>query len=441
MDIKVAQEHSFEVSDLSHGEYKYSRILKQSGGRTETISSANVESRFIIPSNCINLSESILKFTSSITIPNTRATVSFAYRDVLPIQRIQLNTIDGVALCDLSFVGHYCKASARMETSNQSLFSSGTDSGNLMTPASSGGSANNNKYPNNAGFESSNEPLVLQSAANAAANVINWSVKLGDALPNTIFALNKSMVFGRELVLQITWGDRNDWGYEATAVTNPSTGAVNLAADVAMTNLGLYVATETDQRIINTLVNKMRSDGLSIPIDYVHSYRNSQDAGDATVDVRLSPAHGVTLTKVFHVISAGDGKNERYNTRFFDNGLAGVNNVKDADSFYTLVNDLRRQDYNMDLASGEDYDYLKPYLKGSCVSKRSTFQEAWSWVDDFAGKLRNPSNSGVVVGLQIPSSGVSWGIYVQNQQGRRSHYSYACCQKVLSIKGNMIQLR
>lgn len=431
MDIKVAQEHSFEVSDLSHGEYKYSRILKQSGGRTETISSANVESRFIIPSNCINLSESILKFTSSITATAAN-TASFAYRDVLPIQRIQLNTIDGVALCDLSFVGHYCKASARMETSNQALFSSGTDSGNLMTPSSSGGAANNNKYPNNTAFQSSNEPLVLQSEARNVANVINWSVKLGDALPNSIFALNKSMVFGRELVLQITWGDRNDWGFLATAETDPSTGAANLNVNVAMSNLALYVATETDQRIINTLVNKMRGDGLSIPVDYIHSYRNSQDAGDATVDVRLTPAHGVTLTKVFHVISAGDGANLRYETKF-TNAEAG--------SFYTLVNDLRRQDYNLDLASGEDYDYLKPYLKGSCVSKRSTFQEAWSWVDDFAGKVRNPSNSGVMVGLEIPSSGVSWGIYVQAQVGRRSHYSYACCQKVLSIKGNMIQLR
>lgn len=437
-EVKISPELHSEQASLLQSEYKLVKILKQSGGTDQTISTGSTEVQFEIPGNrVINFAKSHLKFTSTFGAPGQNLFV-FEHRGTLPIRRIRLTTRQGAILMDLSHAREYINAIARPETSFSKLRTNDQAGGDLVAPfvpaIIGGGAGDDGKYPASGDlFKFTNsEPQVLKSTATAHT----WSVNLAEAFPNSILALDKSIYFGEVMVMSITFGARDEFGFEADAANDPVTTPTPLTNDVALSNIGLYVAAEANHAVAQMKKNEVMTKGVMIPIDYVHAYKSLQNAGTASVQLRFSGGHGQSLYRVYHTISSATESLNTLNSNIVQ--AAGAN--LGVGSIYTMINDMRQQEYDLAVVSNEDYDYLKSYFKGSALQSLEMYRQYWTWVEDLGNGVRNPSSKGLRVGLDLTRAEQKWSIYANNQLGNRNHNSFACCQKTLVINNSGVQV-
>jgi hypothetical protein len=435
-EVKISPELHSEQASLLQSEYKLVKILKQSGGTDQTISTGSVDVQFEIPGNrVINLAKSHLKWTTTFGTAGANK-VLFEHRGTLPIRRVRLTTRQGAILMDLSHAREYINAVARPETSFSKLRTNDQGAGDLVAPfkpAIGANAGNDGKYPflNTDVFTFTNsEPQVLKSEPDQAPHT--WSVNLAEAFPNSILALDKSIYFGEVLIMSVTFGTRDDFGFEADGAGAPATNPVTLANNVTLSNIGLYVSAEANHAVAQMKINEVMSKGVMIPIDYIHAYKSLQNGpGTGSVQLRFSAGHGQSLYRVYHTLS-NDGESKN---------LLNDNRVTSGDfpSLYTMINDMRQQEYDLTVASNEDYDYLKSYFKGSAMQSLSMYRKMWTWVEDLGNGIRNPSSKGLRVGLDLTRAEQKWSIYV-TQQVNANHNSFACCQKTLVINNTGVQV-
>jgi hypothetical protein len=435
-EVKISPELHSEQASLLQSEYKLVKILKQSGGTDQTISNGAVELQFEIPGNrVINFAKSHLKFTSTFGTPAANKVI-FEHRGTLPIRRVRVTTRQGAVLMDLSHAREYINAVGRPETSFSQLRTNDQGSGDLIAPfkpdAIGDAAGEDGKYPfTNAGnpFTFTNsEPQVIKSAPNPHT----WSVNLAEAFPNSILALDKSIYFGEVLIMSVTFGARDEFGFEAAAAGTPATGAAVLDDNVTLSNIGLYVAAEANHAVAQMKKNEVMTKGVMLPIDYIHAYKSLQNGpGTGSVQLRFSGGHGQSLYRVYHSLSSGVESLNSLN----DNSVGATT----ATSLYTMINDMRQQEYDLTIASNEDYDYLKSYFKGSAMQSLDMYRNMWTWVEDLGNGIRNPSSKGLRVGLDLTRAEQKWSIYVV-QAGNVNHNSFACCQKTLVINNTGVQV-
>lgn len=465
-------------------ELKFVKLLRQEGSSSLTLGTSTQDVVFEIPASCVNLSESMLKFDVTSGTPAANNGTCF-FRDVMAISRVRLETRQGAILADINHAPMYQKASCRAETMHDSFMTNADDGGDLLAPmfrkpeetiavtydgtsqpllsavitqnqttpfavtalnlpAISLESKLNNlngAYQNNDLMPTYNrEAQVLRCSddTNVGTNSVSFCAKLGEAYPNSVFSLDKSIPIPEVLVLRLTFADRDQWGFEAPAADikiNDYSNAVvfNPAAnngDLAVANIALYAATEQNMALKTMLMSQASSEeGLNVPIGYIHSYKSSLGAGSVNQSLRFSSGHGQTLTKIYHTISTSEEKSGRYDSK-------STNKIT---SFRTLLNDMNRQEYELTVANNEDYEYLKEYLRGSVISRVSTYKATWSWIESFVGNNKEVSNSGSLAGLPLGNREQKWSIYL-TMASAHPHFSFACCQKLLRLSNAGVQV-
>lgn len=459
-------------------ELKFVKLLRQEGSSSLDLGTSTQDVVFEIPASCVNLNESMLKFDITSGTPAANNGTCF-FRDVMAISRVRLETRQGAILADINHAPMYQKASCRAETMHDSFMTNADDGGDLLVPMFRkpeqtsailiSNSANNvvvqqadktvdelnlpalalesklnnlnGAYQDNTLMPTYNreaQVLVCSDDNNAGANTVSFCAKLGEAYPNSVFSLDKSIPIPEVLVLRLTLGDRNQWGFEAptadikvndysnAVVFNPNAND----GDLAVTNIALYTATEQNMALKTMLmVQASTEEGLNVPIGYIHSYKSSLGAGSVNQSLRFSSGHGQTLTKIYHTISTSEEKSGRY-----DSKSSGK-----VTSFRTLLNDMNRQEYELTVANNEDYEYLKEYIRGSVLSRVSTYKQTWSWIESFVGNNKNVSDSGALVGLPLGDREQKWSIYL-TMASAHPHFSFACCQKLLRISNAGVQV-
>lgn len=454
-------------------ELKFVKLLRQEGSSSLTIGSSTQDVVFEIPASCVNMSESLLKFDIKAPAPADTDFGTVMWRDRVAISRVRLETRQGAILADINHCAEYQKIACRAETSHDKFMTNADDAGGLLCPmfrkptddakvdqnsqtqAVNSVTLNydtnfqyNNMYPDSAGIANgtgrqvfptyNREPTVMQVRLTGVANEISWGVKLGELLPNSVFSLDKSIPVPEVLVLRLTLGDKDQWGFEAKSANlslfdvSLQTGAAPQAftASHAITNLALYVATEQNMVLKNMLLSQaMTEEGLNIAIGYVHGYKSSLGTGTVNQSLRFSSGHGQTLTKIYHGIMDSSTLNGR-------NDSKATGKIT---SFRTLLNDMNRQEYELTVANNEDYDYLREYLLGSTQARVSTYHTNWSWIESFVGNNKNVSDSGALVGLPLGDREQKWSIYL-NMASAHPHFSFACCQKLLRISNAGVQV-
>lgn len=462
-------------------ELKFVKLLRQEGSSSLTLGTSTQDVVFEIPASCVNLSESMLKFDITSGTPAANNGTCF-FRDVMAISRVRLETRQGAILADINHAPMYQKASCRAETMHDAFMTNADDGGDLLAPmfrkpeqsaatnfdgttqptaaevvVLNGGAVTevkipalalesklnnlNGAYQNNDLMPTYNrEAQVLRCSddSNAGSNSVSFCAKLGEAYPNSVFSLDKSIPIPEVLVLRLTFGDRDQWGFEAPAAeikVNDYSNAVVFNpnatdGDLAVANIALYAATEQNMALKTMLMSQASSEeGVNVPIGYVHSYKSSLGAGSVNQSLRFSSGHGQTLTKIYHTISTSEEKSGRYDSK----------STGKITSFRTLLNDMNRQEYELTVANNEDYEYLKEYLRGSVISRVSTYKETWSWIESFVGNNKEVSNSGALAGLPLGDREQKWSIYL-TMASAHPHFSFACCQKLLRISNAGVQV-
>lgn len=436
-------------------DYKLNRIFQQSGGQAVTLTTGGGnESIFEIPVRSFNLARSHIYMTLT---PNAvAANFNFAWVDcVTPIRQIQFYTRSGIYMCDLSEANVYTKIATKPETKLEEYLDYDIISNTAVNIYSSHRYlARNNSLQNSAtvtllapyairpnGVNSDvayTETKYIETTAanNTAGPVFNVALPLS-AYKNTIFALDKDLFLNEIIYLRIVWNATNRILFNGDTLADPSANSVAYNSTIAVTNLSLFLASDKNQLITNQLQSQIVSaEGMSILIPYVYTYKfGSGSATSHSISYRFNRGHGMKLIKLFHsALNTGETVNTGYD---HDNTGTAISKVN---QFYTMLDNERLQEYNLNTSTRDDFLYLMPKLKGSVIQSANMFYHNWVWIEDFTGyvdKTKQPENKdNLETGLDL-SVERKWDFYAlqvhNNVAAAYNYYTFAVTQKMLTI--------
>lgn len=455
----VSEELKYTKKDFSHPKYKLHSLYPLSGLQTTTLNAAGgSEIIFQLPVKVMNLSESILSF-SYVPAGNSVAGVHFSHLSPLSlIRQIQLYTQSGVYLADVYYVNKYLNTVFYPETkytdfsTNENVNDTSQNNYGIYTFPSNllGASKDTRKYASRA---VTNAAGALQAINYAGVTSVDYKERMyfdaQDAagfsinvqfpmkyLYNTIFSLNKDLYFGEVLQLRIVFDGRDSSYFEATAATDLSTGYAVESKDINVSNISFYCAIEQDLNVANQIISKINTTGLSIPIPYVYSYKTNLSSTSQSLSLRFNRAHGKKLRRIYH---APFHNTETGVYSYMKDNLSGSKTVS---SFYTLLNNDRLQEFNVNCVLAQDYMLLKSKLKGSCYINTDTYQYTWFWCDDFTSEqpLCDKESQDIMMSSGIDlSSEQKWDIYMTMNNARNiNHYNFAITEKELLLKPGQI---
>jgi len=464
MESTVSKELDYKKLNYIHPTYRMTRIFAQSGATTQTISSSGgQENIYEIPIAPFNLYQSYFTFTALIPETRTAAPVNyynFVFRDVFSWWRqFQIYTRGGIYLMDLNELSNYTKVVWKAEINTLEFLDLDTDVPGATTLTTLGAGAmlqRSNAAPDTkdrptgsvVGGELSsassiayteNKYLTTSAVANGAqAGALYFNIQFPlKLLKNTICAVDKDIYLGEILQLRIVWNALSKITFAATSNDQKYTGATNaLTNNISISNMALYLATEKNQSIINNLVEKVSSGGIQMLIPYVYTYKSNLTGSSVSTSLRFNRGHGKNLQKIYYAMFNGA---ETTNTAYDNDNLVltatGLNTK--INYYYTLLNNQRIQEYNMQCNQWDDYKLLREKLKGSITQNSNIYNYNQFWVDDFCNyeKLWD-DNSNLDSGLDL-SVEQKWDIYITLATlmagTAMNHYAFAVTQKVLTV--------
>lgn len=475
----VSDQLKFRSKEYSHPKYKLSQLYPLSGSQTQTINAAgSQEIIFQLPVKCMNLSKSVLSYTMR---PADYAgddgdNVFFTHKSPLTaIRQIQLYTQGGVYLCDLYNVNKYLNVVYFAETDKETF--STNEIRNNTSISNYGIYAHQNGRPAPiatiplGSYNYSSRVVTNAAGAVQAVDAVGTTAvgqferiyfepgTLSPADPqpdpptpdpviniqfpmkylyNTIFDIDKDMFFGEVLQLRIVFDGRDATYFQAEA-TNDATNAEACSQDINVTNIAFYTAVEQDQNIVNSIVKKFNTEGITIPIPYVYTYKTNLSSTSQSLSLRFNKAHGKKLRRIYH---APFHNVENSVTAYMRDNIGGAKTVS---NFYTLLNNDRLQEFNVDCSKAQDYMLLNHKLKNSTFVGVDSYQYVWFWVDDFTSEkpLSSPESKDIFLSSGIDlSAEQKWDIYMTTANNRAlNHYNFAITEKELLIRPGAIQVQ
>jgi len=175
---------------------------------------------------------------------------------------------------------------------------------------------------------------------------------------------------------------------------------------------------------------------MTLPIPFLYSYKIPKTSTTQTVELRFDRNHGKKLRRIYH---APYHNTESGATAYARDNIKGLNTVT---SFYSLLNNDRLQEFNVNTANAEDYMILNPRIKDSCFPNVDSYQNNWFWVDDFTseGPLCKNSSQDITLSSGIDlNSEQKWSIYMTMANAREiNHYNFVVTEKELLIRPGQI---
>lgn len=451
----ISQELDYKKANLIHPTYKLSKVLPLAGSQLQVISTTGgQETVFELPAKAFNLSKSFISFT--LTPPASGGgNFNWFYKDcAAPIRQLQLYTRGGIYLADINELANYTNVIWKAEIKQEEFlkydtYYSGLDGGGanrfcvgrgvMLRP--SNGLANNTNVPtfaprpdNSAAELNYTEPQYLEpgDAANTASPTHNVILSF-DMLKNTIFSLNKDILPNEVLILRVVWNPSTKIYFFKASGTNPSAGTA-AAGNVTLTNITAFIAVEKNQEIVNQIQNQVLSGGLNVLIPYVYTQKMNVGVGTAqTVPIRLNRGHGKRLLKIYY---APFNITESASTAYDHNNDALITGNPPAapkiQTFYTMLNNERLQEFDLNSLNNDDYMLLKDKLKHSVIQGSGVYGYNWFWLDDFTGSEFTTDNTNLETGIDL-SVEQKYELYLTTVNAAYNHYLFAVTQKMLTI--------
>lgn len=273
-------------------------------------------------------------------------------------------------------------------------------------------------------------------AVNTAEPSINVKINLG-MLYNTIFALDKTIMFPEILTLRIVWQQTPKIFYYNNDALSTGGGTVAAAdTDVKISNLNLFLAVETNPDVIQSIQQKIMSpEGMSFNIDYSYLYKNTvgTPSSSQNVIIRFDRGHGRRIKKIYHSVFNTE---ESKNTAYDNSNLLGSK----VQTFYTTMDGARLQEFNVDCQTGklEDYMYLKPKLEGGVLMNSNVYQYNWVWCDSFDNTRPLWSkDQNEISGLSLDTER-RWEFIATTATIAANHYTFVVTQQEVNVKNGTI---
>jgi hypothetical protein len=263
---------------------------------------------------------------------------------------------------------------------------------------------------------------------------------LGD-IPDSIFSIDKDLYFNEVLVLRVTWEGHKNYAWYGTSATNPTTGAHELANPIVFDQLGLYLAVETDEDIVQGLRSKVNSSGLQVLMPYVWYFKNVLSGGTQNISVRFNSAHGMSIAKIMTAPFYGTEtlKNSQ------DHGNVAGDKVQ---SYYVLVDNTRTTEFDVRCTSddgkteyGMDYMLQRDVLVGTPLANYDVFRYNWFILEDFSKDKEVGKDPNTVNGLPLTSKELKIDVTASTTDTSYNWYTFAIAQRRLLIGSQMVEVK
>lgn len=288
---------------------------------------------------------------------------------------------------------------------------------------------------------------TLTTVANSASGyVLNVGIPFS-SIKKCLLSLNKDIYFGGEtLIFRVVWDSINKIAYQGTSATVPSTAAAVLTNTVSINNMTLYIASETNPAINTSIINQVNTNGLSVLCDYVYCYKNNFGVGSSqTISLRFNRGHG---RKLKYVITAVNNNTEQLTTTYDTSNVsptAALGGITPSYygtkilNFYSLLNNNRLQEFNLDCTLFDDWSMMKDQIKGSVIQNHNMYGYNWFWLDNFCNTKVLYEDENLDCGLPLDVE-QKWDIYYTLVSAAYNHYTFAITQKMLTINSQGITI-
>lgn len=475
----VSNQLDYSQKVYNHPSPLYVKIAPQSGSSTITLTPTSVYGpvSFNIPAKVVNLARSYITF--DLTLTGQAAKICMLQGNLCSfLNRAVLSTVgSNVILADVSNVGNYCEAVAPIATSQSEFLSKGSALATLYERGAGTAAAlitNATRVPledigvsydaatNNTGslwttggavVDSQPAPLVQNiitprylynpttTANGTAANNTQYvSVRLPlSAFKYTAMAIDKDMYFaGESLNLDLYFEAGNKWGFftDSAAVTGTITTLdTNVLAANNVSNLNFYACCEQNVAITSSIIEKVNSTGITMPIPVVYNSKQNIAAGAQSINLNINKAYGNKLLAILWA---------PYNTAE-SNETAKAHTIYPitGTSYQTLLNQVPILTNNkIDVSKGEHWLYNKEYLKDSAITCLPAFNQQFVHIDNFTGMSMSElaKNTTVYNGVDLASENQQWQLSIDSSTAQLNHYIFWITQKQLTIAPGLVTL-
>lgn len=465
--MEISKRNDYSIREKAKSGYNYSKIVQQTGGTGNISISAGGgdESVFEIPIKCFNPGESWLRFDPTITAQGSGNVAWLPVNGVPFFRTIQAYTRNGVYLCDINNFEHYVKP-AWMSQENSSYMDN--------VPVSVNRFAGLNSLPTeffpssktdlfayytaivDTTTSSTNEPVqfteidyeiiktwdntyvmekpgaepvyCMRSDANTALTPkIRMPLSL---IYNSFLSMKKDFYLNEVLILRFVWAGTGLLWYSTSTSDRTASAAALANGGLTVNNLYLYLARQTNQDIVESIKSQVMTSGINILIPYVTSQKFTGSSTASALDVqtlRLNRAHGRKCRRILTTFVDKNTANEGYMNR----NTAGARIA----NFYSNLQNNRIQEFDIDCTVYDDYVLLKNQLKDKCTVGYSQYSYNWFWIDDFSDHSEEVLDDGnISCGISLDEE-QRYDLNVTKAAVARSYvyYSYAICEKILSV--------
>ena len=446
----ISNKLKFKPKDYSYPSYRYNKLTHHGvSGASIILGSQHSSSTFELPVEVYNLSKSILTFNVEFDAPGTADRANWFITDGLsPISQIILTTRGGNKLVDIKEVDIYTKVVTKAETKMEDFLNYPTITAQEVTDLKScrllGKSGDFLSALPQDGTDNHLDIIgvtYVSCGKNNEASKYRIQIPL-EQIKNTLFELDKDFYANEIINMQIQWNTKNKLGWMTTiagAALDPSNVAAALPGAVTLSNIHLYLATETNHDIINTIKANVASGTYRLLVPWVDFSSLSYNAAGSQAQ-QLTYFGGQTgrrLMKIYHTLVQASG----------DRNKQGVINNKDGaivSEFYTKLNDNRLQDFNIDCTNLEDYMMLQDKLRGSVLAGADVYQYNWFWLEDFSDYIApsdlptSPSKDNLRRGIPMIDQ-LKWSFYAEVAAGTYVHHTFSVFQRELVVSPNGIE--
>ena len=303
----------WSAKKLTHPTIAYQKVNVINGVNSATINSNSTQGAFSfqIPAKVLSLKDSFVAMDLSLTYPSGTAVLDGNLGNIF--SRVVITADNGVVLADINDFHRYSSMLVPASTQYDDLCD-GTFSGvdtfettSLATarlvPFSNIQKSNNNNF---FGFDpDSTSTNVLSARSNRArgdttathpidpnagslrhlvlaesvttAGYVSYQFRLKDLLPYSICALEQLIYFsGLQVQFDFYLNGIDYIGYKGA--TSALSGSIASLTSIAMSNFSFFLATETNVNTINTIIQKVKNEGVRLKIPYVYGSKTSISA-------------------------------------------------------------------------------------------------------------------------------------------------------------------
>jgi len=457
-------ELDWSAKKLSHPSITYNKINVINGVNTATINSNATQGAFSfqIPAKVLSLKDSFVSMDLAIT--NTAGFTILDGNFGSIFSRVVITADTGVVLADINDFHRYCAMLVPASTKQSDLDDnySGLDTvsttqataqelpfgviqksnntqstswqADAVTPTVGispfvnrfrGTTANTHALDrNNTGVRH----FVIAESANVAT-FATYQFRLKDLLPYTLCALEQLLYFGVQLQFDFYLNGIDYIGFQ---MTSPLMAAGIGAISIAMSGFQFNLAVESNVATINSIVSKVKNEGVRLKIPYVYSSKTA---------ISQSTSHAIN-----QVITATSGKRLLWiaYAPFTILTARDVINSHSADAIVTsytttLDNVNIKSQSSINVAKGEHWLYNRRELNGSCIKGANDLLQDFADYTSYVGKSLCQFDPSVEDGLPLTENH-TFGVQLNTTDIALNHYVYYCMSRDLILQNFSVQV-